>query len=66
MNLLNSLMMQLRNSVNRCTMPELNFYHLGRLHGFIYSLVPSDHTMALRNEANFLVQDYAYRHGAKQ
>lgn len=63
MNTLDSLMHKLRASVNRGDDPMMHYYHLGRVHGFIYSLDPSDKTMAYRHEALFLVNEYARRNG---
>ena len=61
MQLIDNLMMQLRASVNRGEDFALLNYHLGRIHGFIYSLEPSDKTAAYRNEAFFLVNNYSKR-----
>ena len=61
MDTLDSLMHQLRSSVNRGDYAMMLYYHLGRVQGFIYSLDPSDKTMSYRHEALFLVNEYARR-----
>lgn len=66
MKILDSLMMQLRQAVNNGACTTMLYYHQGRVQGFTYSMpYGSIEALAVCNEAKFLVNDYAYRHGEK-
>lgn len=63
--MLNNLMMHLRDAVNKKESRAMIMYNLGRVHGASYDAhFCSDRVTAIRNEANFLAHNYAYRHGS--
>lgn len=64
--MLKTLMMQLREAVNDGDSRGMIMYNLGRVHGASYSdPYSSDSVTAIRNEAQYLAHNYAYRHGRK-
>lgn len=63
--MLKSLFIQLQLSVYRKESRAMLYYHLGRIHGYTYADTQNVVNMAIKNESNFLVNDYATRHGAK-
>ena len=63
--MIRNLLKQLQHAANKQSSITMLFYHLGRIQGYSYSVEVTEETLACRNEAKFIVNDYAQRHGSK-